>query len=78
MVSTPSTPTLLNALRGELGKVCGEGGAHSSGLRTETKLGLAVASNRKATGDLLGAAVQNGHRLGESYREDSPNFLEKL
>lgn len=60
------------------GRCVEKGGAHSSGLRTETKLGLAVASNRKATGDLLGAAVQNGHRLGESYREDSPNFLEKL
>lgn len=55
-----------------------KGGAHSSGLRKEAKLGLAVASNRRATGDLLGAAAQNGHRPGESYREDFPNFLEKL
>lgn len=55
-----------------------KGGAHSSGFRTEAKLGLAVASNRKATGNLLGATAQNGHRLGEFYREDSPDFLEKL
>lgn len=54
------------------------GGEHSSGLRTEANLGQAVGSNRKATGDLLGVVAPNGHRPGESYREDSPNFLEKL
>lgn len=52
-------------------------GEGSAGFWSQ-KGGQVGAGGGRATGDLLGAAAPNGHRPGESYREDSPNFLEKL